>query len=71
VRENNNSWADNARWLDINDAAFRQLWAQCKPTAPPLSRNQPPSSGDADDAIDALVNHDKGNSELHLDEQGQ
>jgi hypothetical protein len=67
----NNSWADNARWLDINDAAFRQLWAQYKPTALPISRNQPPTLGDIDDAIDALVNHDKGNRKLHLDEYEQ
>jgi hypothetical protein len=27
--------------------------------------------GDIDDAIDALVNYDKGNSELHLRKYGQ
>jgi hypothetical protein len=55
----------------VNNAAFKQLWAQYKPTAPPLSRNQPPNSGDIDDAIDALVNHGKDNNKLHLDEYEQ
>lgn len=66
-----NSWADKAGWLDTNNAAFRQLWALYKPVAALNSRSRPSTLSDIDDAIDALVSHHKGSSELNLDEYEQ
>jgi hypothetical protein len=66
-----NSWADKAGWLDTNNAAFRQLWALYKPVAALNPRSRPSTSSDIDNAIDALVSHNKGSSELNLDEYEQ
>jgi hypothetical protein len=66
-----NSWADKAGWLDTNNAASRQLWPLYKPVAALKPRSRPSTSSDIDDTIDALVSHNKGSSELNLDEYEQ